>query len=538
MSGLPATTSKTKFFAFNGGLDQETPQIALPEGVCYDALNFDCGVLGGYRRIDGYERFDGRTKPSLVVPTYVGTTQRERAIEKAVAADAQRALIQAVPGSGPVRGVVVFKGVAYAFRDNAGGTACVMHKATVSGWVVVTTPALLPGGKYHFISYNFGGATDTEYLYGCSGADKAFYFDGTTFTKITTGMTLDAPSYITAHRNHLFLAFGASVQHSAIGDPTNWTPVLGASELAMGDIVTGFSQIPGSEGADALFVATEDSLKILYGTSSTDWKLVTVSEKIGALAGSIQELGQVFFMAKNGITNLQQSSAFGNFAMATFSQKVERFLSTRYTKVIGSALSMSRNNYRVFFSDGYAISITFTSQGVSGFMPHYYGKTFNTVWSGKSALGDEIIFASGDDGFVYELDVGTSFDGSAISSKLNLGYAHFGSPRALKRYRKAIIETTGEGYCELYGRASLGYETRDIYQAVSSGLASGTSSAFFDVDNWDSFYFDARPIDPIQIELSGTAENMSLQFATNDNYSAAFTLYAATVHYSPRRQLR
>ena len=48
---------------------------------------------------------------------------------------ALRSDIAAVPGSGGILGVHLYKGDIYAFRNNAGGTACVMHKATTSGWV-------------------------------------------------------------------------------------------------------------------------------------------------------------------------------------------------------------------------------------------------------------------------------------------------------------------------------------------------------------------------------------------------------------------
>ena len=45
-----------------------------------------------------------------------------------------RALIAAVPGSGAVRGVFVLGGSTYAIRNNAGGTAGVLHKQSTSGW--------------------------------------------------------------------------------------------------------------------------------------------------------------------------------------------------------------------------------------------------------------------------------------------------------------------------------------------------------------------------------------------------------------------
>lgn len=54
-----------------------------------------------------------------------------------LAANDRRTDILAVPGSGSIRGVWVYDDVVYAFRDNAGGTAGEMYKATSSGWQLV-----------------------------------------------------------------------------------------------------------------------------------------------------------------------------------------------------------------------------------------------------------------------------------------------------------------------------------------------------------------------------------------------------------------
>lgn len=53
-----------------------------------------------------------------------------------LAADLYRADIAAVPGSGSVLGVWYYAGNAYAFRNNAGGTAVDMYKSTAAGWVL------------------------------------------------------------------------------------------------------------------------------------------------------------------------------------------------------------------------------------------------------------------------------------------------------------------------------------------------------------------------------------------------------------------
>ena len=50
-----------------GGLDQITPTLSLASGAARQALNFECSVTGGYTRIKGYERYDGRTAAPSVM---------------------------------------------------------------------------------------------------------------------------------------------------------------------------------------------------------------------------------------------------------------------------------------------------------------------------------------------------------------------------------------------------------------------------------------------------------------------------------------
>jgi hypothetical protein len=194
--------NQTFYTKFEGGLDLMTPAITMPPGRCIDAQNYEPETSGGYRRIDGHERFDGRTSPTatgywlipvtlsatvavgdtitgatsgatakvlknntteLVVGDLTGTfvsenftvaaavkgtctaaqqnaaaTQSLNADYRLLSANNQRSKILTVPGSGKIRGVWLYKDVWYAFRDNAAGTAGDMYKSTSSGWVKVT----------------------------------------------------------------------------------------------------------------------------------------------------------------------------------------------------------------------------------------------------------------------------------------------------------------------------------------------------------------------------------------------------------------
>lgn len=47
-----------------GGVDMVTTPIMLNPGKCIFANNFEPDINGGYRRMRGIERFDGRPRPS------------------------------------------------------------------------------------------------------------------------------------------------------------------------------------------------------------------------------------------------------------------------------------------------------------------------------------------------------------------------------------------------------------------------------------------------------------------------------------------
>lgn len=48
---------------FRGGLDLVSPKLAMQPGTVVGAKNYE-GDVDGYRRSSGYERFDGRARPS------------------------------------------------------------------------------------------------------------------------------------------------------------------------------------------------------------------------------------------------------------------------------------------------------------------------------------------------------------------------------------------------------------------------------------------------------------------------------------------
>ena len=668
-----------------GGLDLLTPTLSLKPGVLRDSLNYEVSVTGGYTRIAGYERFDGRPNPSdaafaaitlSAVGTIVagdaingqtsgatgvviavdglvvyytkstgtfqvaenvrkgvtvqgtltalggGTTNaKTNALYRNLAADVYRADIAAVPGSGPIRGVVYYNNKVYAWRDNAGATAMVMHVSSSGGWTAVPlgrqlqfsnglpagivegdtvtgltsgatgvvtrvaiqsgtfaastaagrlifasvtgafTPGetlrvagtnratavgadsaitLLPGGTVTTDQGSFGGGSGARArLYMADGVNKGAEFDGTVYVPITTGMPVDAPTRVKVHQRHLFFAFGSSVQFSGVGQQYAWTPLFGAGEIALDDVVTDWLTQPGAETTGALVIYCRNSTSVLYGTSSADWNLTNYQQDTGGISYTAQVLGSAYVLDDRGVIELRTSLNYGNFTDATLTANIRPWLQSRRNRATGSAVNREKNQYRIFFSDGSGLYITLLNGRLQGCMPVAFNHPVSAACNGETPDGAETNFFGSSNGFVYRLDAGTSFDGDAISATAFLNFATQGDSRVLKSYKRGSIEVQGSSYVELQVGYSLSYgDSMVIDQGAASTYANSYFAPYWDSFTWDAFVWDGLTLSPSEIEISGTAENIALRIDCNGDYFDSFTLNSLILHYIVRRGLR
>lgn len=226
-------TTRIQYFPLGGGLDVVTPALSIPAGRALSMVNFEPWYNGGYRRLQGYERMDGRPRPSDAVVlgmtladatglsegdvltgdtsgaigTVIGISGNDVGLTKVTgtfvngeglntaaytvasdpvsgwaptqatyetwrlaAEDEYRADIGEVPGSGEVRGAWQRGSYRYAVRNNAGGTAGVLHLASTSGWVTA-------------------GITMASYLFFDAGTASGPFAEGDAVAGLTSGAT-------------------------------------------------------------------------------------------------------------------------------------------------------------------------------------------------------------------------------------------------------------------------------------------------------------------------------------------------------------
>lgn len=407
--------------------------------------------------------------------------------------------------------------------------------ATISGDSSEITFAN-PSGRFEFRNANFTGSTSTLRMYGVDGVNRGFEFDGSIFVPISTGMTTDTPSHIYEHKNHLFYSYYGSIQHSAPGYPYQWSILSGGDEIGMGDEITGFESMPGSESSATLAVFTRNSTAMLYGTSSDDWNLVHYKKEAGAIEWSQQLIGNCFMLDDRGITKLKTSQVYGNFADATASKLIQPWLRTKKVQLTASCVVRDLNQYWLFFEDKTALCCTIDNGEIVASFPMLFADKITCACSTEDSSGDEVIMLGSEDGKVFQMYKGTSFDGEEIEWSLDLAYEHYGAPEVNKHFRRAMLEAEGDGYAEFYFSYSLEYGASDIQQPAATLKEMDLSGASWDVGVWDVGVWDGSSLSPVYFRMHGSATNVSIKLHGKSDYFSPVRFSGVVVSFNYTRQ--
>lgn len=498
------------------------------------AANVWKGTAGGWSQIDlGYELAftSGGTYEILEGNTITGATSAKTAVVRRVQ------LVSGTWAGGDAAGWLVLNTPSGAFQAENLDVGANLNVATIAGDAAAIT--LLPGGLYETDQSNMGGAYTAKRVYGANGTNYGFEFDGTTWARIRTGMVPDTPNHVAVHKLHLFFAFGSSVQHSAPTRPYVWSPILGAAELNAGDTVTGFRVEPGEVTVATMGVYCRNQIKMLYGNTVADWNFPTFRNDVGAYAGTIAQLGYTMFYDDRGVNNLKTTQQFGNFTFATLSDLVIPYLETHGGLAVAAIVDNNKNQYRLFFSDGYALFGTLLKRGKRmGFMPVQYPDVVTVAWSGEQTDGMAVSYVGTAGGYVMQLERGTSFDGVAIESLLFMPPHFLKSNGYEKTFKGGTAEVFGSSYAEFSFGYELNYNEPETAQAALQMSGVALQGGAWDSGSWDTGFWDARSNKPVPFRVTGTAESIAYKIVKDSNayYPVLFT--GIRTRHMLRRQVR
>jgi len=162
---------ESTYFPFEGGVNMVDPSLSLEPGELVSADNFEIDIRGRYRRMDGYERFDGQVLPSEVVfyriPFTLGTA-RDSVFNSAFST----AFDMQIPSTGDLVkggtsgaiGSILQVSIEDVTGDSAAGS---FSGSDAEGYVyfTVTSGTLEDGETMYFLNKDsaFGSAFNVEY---------------------------------------------------------------------------------------------------------------------------------------------------------------------------------------------------------------------------------------------------------------------------------------------------------------------------------------------------------------------------------------
>jgi hypothetical protein len=476
----------------SGGLNSNENHLDLSDnspGAATRLVNYEPGLFGGYRRIEGYDDFDSDYGEVTV--------------------DGQ------TTGQGPVLGLAIFKDdvlnttqVIAALQDAGGTNYSFYYYTAYIGWRKytldhsVTRPMTLNGltvTKIRHTAFNFGEGNRIVFV---DGVNPAIVFNGTNWKEIKSSHAggydaanntagganaLNAPALVDVFENHLFLSgheeTRAAVAHSAPKDPYTWTAAAGGGQIA-----AGFDVVQIKPFRDDLFVFGNNSIKKINVNTSNVFALDQVTANVGCVArDSVMEIGgDLMFLAPDGFRPVAGTSRIGDVELETVSKPIQATLvdiiKNEDMDTLNGVVIRSKSQIRYFIGD--SSTAASDSIGIIGGLTNSSG---SIGWEFGELLGirascctsgyigtSEFILHGDYDGKVYKQEHGTNFNGGDIVSIYATPYLDFGETEQRKVMRKINTFIRAEGPLEMllsmtYDWGDGSVSTPATYSQASSG---------------------------------------------------------------------
>jgi hypothetical protein len=491
-----ATQWNTFPIEFRGGLISNLSALqqgANAVGSATILQNFEANKEGGYSKIKGFEKFSSST----------------------------------VPGTGEVLGLKVISSGRYVVARKNASNNTVYFYGTGNAWQSMTNnvSTLTNGGKVRHVEFNF------------DGDDKVIFVDGVNYPAVynTSGNTIffmnqtdhspdiSGALHVTIFKNTAFYAVGSDLIFTAPNTVDDFSVANGAGTINVGYDITGMAVF-----REQLIVFTNSSIKKITGSTSADFLMSPITDSIGCIDGdTIQEVGgDIMYLAPDGIRLLSATDRIGDFALDVASDRIFKdssdFLNS--TSNFSSVVIREKAQYRIF---GYIpseqkevakglIATKFITQGAEGIQwSTTKGIKAYVVDSRYSGNRETIAFAN-EDGYVYTMNTGNSFDGTNIESIFESPYMPISDPQIRKTFYKMTLYTDPTGSMELDVNLKFDFSSPNNNATIQPDviIVSSTSTGVFSYGADSSTYGQQDPTDPTQVDTTWADYDPTKTYAT------------------------
>ena len=490
---MPDTSRVQPFsFACQGGLILNQPTFNMQPGQALELENFEPDIDGGYRRIDGFQKFVNQ-----IVPQTSSSSEEVLMVvnfaDKIVAARGQKIFSSAstelataiasdttMSGSGTITvdsttgfsssgtlqinseiftytGVTstTFTGVTRA-QSSTSAAAHAVNNVVSESWTERDT-GRSSAARYNFERFNFDGNDKLVVVDGDNA--PTFFNSAMSATDITSagsgevGTAVTGAKFVAAFRDHMFYAGMSSTPQEIVFsvpfDEDNFATGSGAGSIKVDNTITGLKVF-----RDNLFIFCESRIFKLSGTSSSNFAITPVTRNIGCIdrhGSTIQEFaGDLIFLGPDGLRTVAGTARIGDVEIGTISKSIQSLIddNIKNADLFNSIVIPDKTQYRLFFNkagltEGNTIGVICVLKGQQFEFAKLKGiKPSSTDTIVES--GDVIAIHGGFDGYVYRQEKGNDFDGTAINGKYRSPDLSFGDPGVRKHMQRVILNYAPE----------------------------------------------------------------------------------------------
>jgi hypothetical protein len=433
-----------------GGLVLNKSMFEMQPGEALELTNFEPDIGGGYRRINGFVKFNTNevTSGSTTGAILMSAIYKDKVIA--------------------ARGTEVFK---------LGSTGAVSSIDT----------GRTSAGRYDFDVYNMSG---TEKIIWADGANNASSYDNSSVTDISGTGAPANPKYVKIFKNHAFYAgMSATPQKIIFSAPYaegEFSAAKGAGSISVTSDIVGLKVF-----REQLYIFCTNAIFRLVGNSISDFQMQPVTTNVGCVAPqSIQEVGgDIIFLSADGLRTVAGTEKIGDVELGVISRPVQRrFTELNYTdaaNTITSVVIRAKTQYRIFFSNSSAETES------KGIIAVWRGDRweFSEVKGIKPNCADsgyisnvETTVHGGYDGYIYKQETGSTFTNagdSTLTIKGRYKSAHWtmGDPGIRKRFHRAILNYRPEGSLDTNLGLEYDYGSDDVLNPNSISISGAQEGA-------------------------------------------------------------
>jgi len=509
-----------------GGLNTTENHLLIDSvtpGGAAELINYEVGLYGGYRRIEGFAPYD-----------------------------ADYEIVDDAGAEGPILGIIVYTDLTnndhiFAARKQQGAAEYELYEYdSATGWTIVTTGLTLAttsGGnsivKIRHEKFVFGG---TNYVMLVDGVNQPVLYDGTTWYQLTDAgagtsaspggdQMINHPQFIKVFKNHIFLAGGCDcdsmIAHSAPEDPFNFTVASGAGQLSAGAPAQAIMAF-----RDSLFVFGRERIRKVVESNLT-FVIEDVASNIGCIAPDsvIEVNGDVFFLAQDGVRTVSGTDKIGDVNLASVSRPIQKYvneLQSNYDLAyLNSVVIKGKSQFRYFVSTPSATAVGIgliggLRDGNNGVSLEFSKLTgIRTSCTEVDYINNvETIFHGDYNGGVYKQESGMSFNGENITSTYKTPYLAFSDPLIRKLARKMLLFTKPEASFEVTVTARFDWKDPEIVIVAPYTGATGETTSVYDgvgveYDGTGIIYASDDIYPVITYDLEQSFKSVQYTFTTN-----------------------